>query len=75
MASQLTPCIFSMAASRSVMFLVLQKAMARSYSPPSSRATMVSSFSSRLPRLTRYCWMSGRSSAMGRTVISTGSRW
>ena len=36
---------------------------------------MVSSFCSRPSSSMRYCWMSGRFSSTGRTVISTGSRW
>ena len=75
MASQEMPRIFSRPASRSVMFLVLQKAMARSYSPWVMRAAMVSSFCSRPSRSMRYWVMSGLDSSTGRTVISTGSRW
>ena len=36
---------------------------------------MVSSFCSRPISSMAYCWMSGRFSSTGRTVISAGSRW
>ena len=56
------------------MFLVLQKAMTRSYPPSSIRRTMVSTFRFRSTSR-RYWRMSGLFSWSARTVISTGSRW
>ena len=74
MASQVTPRIRSRPESRSVMFLVLQKAMTRSKPPISMRRTMASTFSFRSTSR-RYWLMSGLFCSSARTVISTGSRW